>query len=137
MKNLITFFSGTGLFCTKFILHLDKFAWSHFCAKRQFLTNRHFCIRLGTLSVWIHTYSLLNDKEVLKIFGHITWCTKKQFSYRVAHHGYLLTSCPGHEYVQSDAVKKWLLLLNWRFVQKHDAKVTTRTKVIQINFFLC
>ena len=29
------------------------------------------------------------------MFSLKTWCTKKPFGYRVAHHGYLLTSCPG------------------------------------------
>ena len=29
------------------------------------------------------------------MFGSKTWCMKKPFGYRVAHHGYLLTSCPG------------------------------------------
>ena len=33
--------------------------------------------------------------KALKIFSLKTWCTKKPFGYRVAHHGYLLTSCPG------------------------------------------
>ena len=42
-------------------------------------------------------YSLLNDKKnTLKIFGPGTWWTKKPFGYRVAHHGYILMSCPGH-----------------------------------------
>ena len=30
-------------------------------------------------------YYLLNDKKALKIFCPKTWCTKKPFSYRVAH----------------------------------------------------
>ena len=33
--------------------------------------------------------------KALKIFSLKTWCTKMPFGYRVAHHGYLLTSCPG------------------------------------------
>ena len=33
-------------------------------------------------------------KNTLKIFGPKTWCTKKPFGYRVAHHRYLLTSRP-------------------------------------------
>ena len=32
--------------------------------------------------------------KALKIFSPKTWCTKKPFSYRVAHKGYLLTSFP-------------------------------------------
>ena len=34
-------------------------------------------------------------KKALKTFSPKTWCMKKPFCYRVAHHGYLLTSCPG------------------------------------------
>ena len=34
--------------------------------------------------------------KALIMFGHKTWCTKRPFSYRVVHDGYLLTSCPGH-----------------------------------------
>ena len=34
-------------------------------------------------------------KKALKIFSPRTWCAKKLFGYRVAHHGYLLTCCPG------------------------------------------
>ena len=53
-----------------------------------------------------NTYSLLNDKNTLKIFGPRTWCTKKSFGYRVAHHGYLLTSCPG-QYIIMIIVKNF------------------------------
>ena len=45
-------------------------------------------------------YSLLfieRQKKVLKIFRRWTWCTKKPIGYRVAHHRYLLTSCPGQD----------------------------------------
>ena len=46
---------------------------------------------------YIYFTSLLNDKKkAIKLFGPRTWCTKKPFGYQVAHHGYLLTSCPGH-----------------------------------------
>ena len=35
-------------------------------------------------------------KNTLKIFGPGTWCTKNlTVGYQVAHHRYLLTSCPG------------------------------------------
>ena len=34
-------------------------------------------------------------KKTLKIFGPRTWCEKKPFGHRIAHHGYLLMSCPG------------------------------------------
>ena len=41
--------------------------------------------------------SLLSNKiKTLKVFSPRTWCTKKPFGYLVPHHGYLLTSCPGH-----------------------------------------
>ena len=33
--------------------------------------------------------------KALKRIGPKTWCTQKPFGYRVAHHGYLLTPCPG------------------------------------------
>ena len=33
-------------------------------------------------------------KLTLKIFGLKTWYTKKPFGHRVAHNGYVLTSCP-------------------------------------------
>ena len=29
------------------------------------------------------------QKKTLKVFGPMTWCTKKPFGYRVADHGYL------------------------------------------------
>ena len=39
--------------------------------------------------------------KALKMFSLKTLCTKKPFGYRVAHHGYLLTSCPGQESLAS------------------------------------
>ena len=41
-------------------------------------------------------YSLLSEKKSLKLFGRGTWCTKKHFGHRVAHHGYIFTSCLGY-----------------------------------------
>ena len=35
------------------------------------------------------------QKNALRMFSPKAWCTKKPFGYRVAHHGYLLTSFPG------------------------------------------
>ena len=37
------------------------------------------------------------------MFGPGTWCTKKPFGYQVAHHGCLLTSCPG----QTEKLMLW------------------------------
>ena len=37
----------------------------------------------------------MNDKKTLKINGPRTWCTKKPCGYRVAQHGYHLTSFLG------------------------------------------
>ena len=67
----------------------------------EFLITLSYCkvFYLVFLSKWFYNviYSLLNNKkEALKIFGRRTWCAKKSFGYRVAHHGYLLTSFPGH-----------------------------------------
>ena len=41
------------------------------------------------------------DRQIkaLKMFSPKTWCTKKPFGYRVAHQGYLLTSCPGQDII--------------------------------------
>ena len=41
-------------------------------------------------------YSLLNDKKNAQIIWSKDLVSKRSFGYRVAHHGYLLTSCPGH-----------------------------------------
>ena len=50
-------------------------------------------------------------KNTLKIFDPWTWCTKKPFGYRVAHHGYLLTSCPGLIFVYKPSLRKLLNIL--------------------------
>ena len=40
----------------------------------------------------MHLNNLLKDKKYTQNIDSRTWCTKN----RVTHHGYLLTSCPGH-----------------------------------------
>ena len=40
-------------------------------------------------------YSLLNDKNTLKMLVPRTWSTKKPIGYRVAHNKYFLMFCPG------------------------------------------
>ena len=50
------------------------------------------------LSIDSNVYTVMfieRQIKALKMFSLKTWCTKKPFGYRVAHHGYLLTSCPG------------------------------------------
>ena len=42
----------------------------------------------------INYYSLLKEKNTENTCPR-AWCTIKPFGYRVAHHGYLLTNCPG------------------------------------------
>ena len=41
-------------------------------------------------------YCLLNDKKTAQIVWSQDLVHEEPFGYRVAHHGYLLTSCPGH-----------------------------------------
>ena len=48
------------------------------------------------------------------MFGRKTWCTKKPFGYRVAHHGYLLTSC--QRQVKEGKVKKHISYVNLRTI---------------------
>ena len=40
----------------------------------------------GDFSIYAWLYFIEQKKKTLKIFGSRTWCTKKHFGYRVAHH---------------------------------------------------
>ena len=51
-----------------------------------------------------------------------TWCTKKHFDYRIAHYGYLLTSCPGHK--NPTNIKTLIFFVDWQktFVKSLSCK---------------
>ena len=58
----------------------------------------------------VSVYILFIKRQIksLKMFCPKTWWAKKSFGYRVAHHGYLLTSRPGQYNSISVAVVKLL-----------------------------
>ena len=61
------------------------------------------------LKIRFYLFTLLfieRQIKALKMFCPKTWCMKKPFGYRVAHNGYLLTSCPGLIFVFLNAVFK-------------------------------
>ena len=44
------------------------------------------------------------------MFNPWTWCMKNPFGYRITHHGYLLTSCPGQSvYLTINKLKSLVL----------------------------
>ena len=69
-------------------------------------------ITIKLISIEISKYGERPDKK-FKIFSPRTCSTKNPFGYRVPHHGYLLTSCPGRMFCKIFLYLVFEVLVNW------------------------